>query len=598
MKPFLIFTLCLLVALGGVHSVALAQTPIEAQAILNAKSYLTEVYGYTVEDAEAFDFRFSEANEQQILSFAPKAHPNWAYTARVDREDGSLSEATCPFTTGYESYPGQNAVQGVLYEAREKGWFENWDQNAMAELKDALHRFEIQGRGASSLYGGLNKGGLSAAGAIQGFFEACYGEPLGWTGATKEWRDDVLSSYGLTLEAALEAERSAGGNLSYVTTNTREGAAATVTQFEGEVPQALTNAFAHPKLAGWTPLCGAYATFENREDIPQRHRPPERGLAAFGRGEDRLLVMLHRQGGSEEWQVVPVGERALLPGRELSITYSPEENLFTLSYPVSATERESFRVAIQYGNGENQLLCQLVEYRHVDDAKGKGVVIDNHSEKFNLSEHWYHLTQYAAEHPAVEEMADKTVPGYLDYIDVNAFPRTAEACKAADSYALPENCGVVMGVHLRKETSSRSADLGLYEPGTIVNVLETVPGNPHPWAHVRIGSAEGYMSTVYVDYLGSECAMEPLAQAYPLSVAAARQSVALKAGTGWFDSTVKELPAGTKMHVLATLGDWLHVMIPSQGEPGWLMDVNGTDGYVKAGDVKIAATSLQLDWLQ
>jgi hypothetical protein len=49
--------------------------------------------------------------------------------------------------------------------------------------------------------------------------------------------------------------------------------------------------------------------------------------------------------------------------------------------------------------------------------------------------------------------------------------------------------------------------------------------------------------------------------------------------------------------VIAVLGDWLHVVIP-QGEPGWMMDVNGTDGYVKASDVMEAATSVQLDWME
>jgi uncharacterized protein YgiM (DUF1202 family) len=136
----------------------------------------------------------------------------------------------------------------------------------------------------------------------------------------------------------------------------------------------------------------------------------------------------------------------------------------------------------------------------------------------------------------------------------------------------------------------------MYEPGTLVQVLETLPGSEYPWYHVRAGLAEGYMSGNYVTYGDSANIADTVSISTPLHVAKTKKACALRKGTGWLDGTVMDLNAGTKMHVIAVVGDWLHVVVP-QGEPGWMMDVNGTDGYVKASDVLQAGTSLQLDWM-
>ena len=105
------------------------------------------------------------------------------------------------------------------------------------------------------------------------------------------------------------------------------------------------------------------------------------------------------------------------------------------------------------------------------------------------------------------------------------------------------------------------------------------------------------MASIYVDYEGSPCTTHPLTNHDPLPVAETMKAVNLKSGTGLFAKTIQELPAGTRMHVLAERGRWLHVMIP-QNEIGWMMDVNGTDGYVLASDVRTASSALQLDWMQ
>ena len=50
--------------------------------------------------------------------------------------------------------------------------------------------------------------------------------------------------------------------------------------------------------------------------------------------------------------------------------------------------------------------------------------------------------------------------------------------------------------------------------------------------------------------------------------------------------------------MLAEQGDWLHVTV-ADGPMGWLALTDGLeDGYVKAADVRMAATEAQLDWME
>ena len=108
-----------------------------------------------------------------------------------------------------------------------------------------------------------------------------------------------------------------------------------------------------------------------------------------------------------------------------------------------------------------------------------------------------------------------------------------------------------------------------------MEVLEELPGDPDPWYRVRIGSIEGYMSSRYVDFPGSPCTMSPLQNSVALPpMAAVTVDTALKAGTGWFDKTLADLPAGTRLRVLAEQGDWLHVTV-ADGPMGWLALTDG-----------------------
>ena len=88
--------------------------------------------------------------------------------------------------------------------------------------------------------------------------------------------------------------------------------------------------------------------------------------------------------------------------------------------------------------------------------------------------------------------------------------------------------------------------------------------------------------------------MQPMTSTQP--VAKAKKEIEVKNGTGWFDGSAGTFPAGTRMHVIFEDGDWLYVDIP-QGEMNWMMDPEGTFGYVRKSDVIQAATACHLDWM-
>lgn len=196
----------------------------------------------------------------------------------------------------------------------------------------------------------------------------------------------------------------------------------------------------------------------------------------------------------------------------------------------------------------------------------------------------------------IGEEINVSIPMYFDYLDISTFPKNAEECKARPVPALPDGYGMTSSIKLREKTSTRSKCLGEYKEGTLVKVLDILPGDPDKWVHVQIGNVTGYMVESYVEYPGTSCYFK-LKNSAHLPAAKAKKDIALKQSTGLLANTITELPAGTKMHLLAIHGKWLHVSIPTDPTDNWYMDIQGTDGYVRASDVHTASTFAQLDWI-
>lgn len=573
MKKPLIAILCALI-------LCLAAGPVPAESSRQslrtfARYNLTEVFGYTHEEADAFVY---EDNEKGLLRFWHRDHPEWVYTLGYDPASLQVTDGTSPFHLGlFHGFPGEAAIRDLLREAREQQWFTAWGPEAAAAFRQAL----LAGgniRPTLSLEAGLAFGDISAAQAVEAFFNATLGLPHQRSPEGLAWQEAVMAEAGLQPEPPylMPANRP-------FTRESQLNRSATFTRFEGQVPEMLQEAFSHPRLTGWTCLGGALVQTQTNEP-----GFVDTGMAAFEKDGQRLLVMLAgnpRQG----WQVHPVDGASLRLGVDLTIRHSETNHSFRIAYAVSGEEVEVFTVRPAKSYNADALVCGLERYERFNTRTG------HYFEALNINPGW-ELHESVSPYEKSWFTADAPVFSYMDAItDVSAFPTRLEDWQNASLTMIPEGYAMLAGVHLREKTSSRSKDLGLMNPGTLVKVLDTVPGDPFPWLHGQIGLKTGYMSTLYVSSTsGGEGSSA--ADILPLPAARAKKDIQLKAGTGLLDGKVMDLKAGSRMHVINEEGGWLYVVVPRE-HLSWLMDVEGTYGFVKAGDVDIRGTSIQLDWL-
>lgn len=578
--------LCLLCLYGAAlgEETVVEYAKARGMNIMELTAGLTEIYGYTQEEADQFLCSVTETESTLEYVLYPAEHPNWRYTHVLNRKNGACEDDLSPFSgtnpPGYEGW-----LRAILQRAAEESWFENWDEAAMTALYDQMTQWEF--RRSARLEAGLGQKNLTAAEAVQEMFVSTFGDELSWTEPVREWRDEVLTQHGLTRETISTAPVQ---GVQRWQAEGRITGKMTVVEFAGQLPEELQSLYVNePHLAGWSCLSGAMRLPETAG---------RSALIAFGRGEERLLAMAVEM--EDELHLLPVGEQALLPGRAFSIHYDPQKSLYSIEYPLdeNGEETECFRVlpaAVQRSGEERRILCIIKDYRRVNQKTLEGFVLESLEYESAAEGNW-RATVYRPGKPTESRDFDLNLPHWLDDQSAADFPRSIEECEqlAEAGSGIPEGYAVCRGVHLRQKTSSRSKDLGDMKNGTLVRVLETVPGDPWPWARVQVGSLEGYMCNLYVSYEGSTNDT-PVSQIVPLPVAETLCETALKESTALLGGTVAQLPVGTRMHVLCEYDGWLYVCVP-RNEPGWLMDVDGQYGFVKAANVRTAASFVQLDW--
>lgn len=555
------------------------------EEMLKQKVYglLTEVYGYTQAEAETFGVHVAqEDGEHWYLYFY--LHPDWVYTATLRKQDLGFEESHTPFGAYGTVKTSENSVRYVLRAVKDNGWFDNWNADSKAAFGEAVAWCgDIQAN--ASLERGLQSDDYTPAQALEDFFLSCYGDASLWYQELKEWKDLVFYSFGLT-----GVEEPAAAATQGLLNRTEDDAS--ICEFVGEVPDALSHAFSVPQLAGWECLTGAYQTGDR---FSLDGEVEGTGLAAFGKGDERLLALLVLETKTHAWRVIPVGNAALLPGRKFTITYVSSYNRFNINYPISDTGQETFQCrfrSIGTTPEADGQLCELMEYRYINTLEDKSVVI---AYNFNNPFSSFYTVTTTQDGNKTQTRYPAFASNMLDYIDVSVFPRTEEACAAASaqSPSIPEGYGYSSSVHLRADTSSHAKDMRMYRKGTLVEVLDVLPGSEFPWLRVRIGDVEGYMSSNYVAYQSSS---EPTQLYISLSMAKTKGAAALKGKTGVFSDTILDLPEGTVVRVLAEIGNWLHVSVP-KAPYHWLMQPDEVIGFVKADAVVQAATALQLSWL-
>lgn len=533
-----------------------------------AEDSLTEVYGYLEEEVRDFVF---ETRQDGSLAFWPKAHPGWIYT--VFRGTYGQMDGTTPFHTGYTGYCGENAVRDLLRTMKEKGWISEWSEENKAALLDAC--LENNVRISTEMY--LAE---TAAQGLQGFFESCYGPTAGWTDALFELRDSVFAEYGLTPEEIpfhMPGVRSFSRRRDH-----QKEVLRTYTLFDGGTyPDELKEAFSDPHLSGWACHSGALMYDEMEE---KSGKGTGKGLAAFEKDGKRQLTQLSCLDG--QWTIHPLGTNALYPAGDYRVTFDAQQNSFIVQYRLSDDETAAFYLSPDQANREQYTLYFTVinSYERVNRKTGEAVWIGLPSSGMPT---WQkELSPDGMMYP------EANFPAYLGVTPITDFPTTVEAARHSAFPGMPEGYVYSTGVNLRTQRSSRSASHGELKAGTLLPVLERLPGNPNDWVHTRVGFLEGFVVDVYV-----HDGQTQTARLSALPIVETQKEISLKKGTGFFDGTVQTLPAGTKMHVIIEDDDWLYVDVP-QGEIGFLMDVDGTFGYVRKADVTFLSIIPGLDWAE
>ncbi len=184
-----------LVALLMLFTVSHADKATEEELIQIAQSLLTEVYGYTQEEADSFTYNISDEDKLWLVRFYQST--SWVYEAKILKSDLSFSSYKTPFGTSSVSKASENSVRALLHEMEENDWFSKWNADSKQALGETLAQYsDIHIN--NSMDRGLQTDGYTPAQALEDFFLSCYGERAYWSPKTLvAWRNATFEAFGL-----------------------------------------------------------------------------------------------------------------------------------------------------------------------------------------------------------------------------------------------------------------------------------------------------------------------------------------------------------------------------------------------------------------
>ena len=542
-----------------------------------AQACLTEVRGYLAEEADQFVFEHSEKDGIATVRYWHPDFPDWVYTLQFSLADGKLISNDSPFQSDFQGYPGENSVRYIIAQVQKQGLLKNWNKASREGFRAIL---EQDGLTPSAE---LDKGLLSATytpqQALKDFFATCYGAQEQWPAAVGEWYQWLLNAYQLT-----EPQQSAAheGVTRYRSSTEH---AFVLSEFTDAAPPELAEVFRHPMLEGWQVLSGAMVVYEERS-LDENY-----GLVAFGRGEKRLLCILRQSKKDDTWEILPASETLL-----------PDGCVPVISRKKALSEMGGREYVIRFeqldtpGMEEVTLVMQIVisaggHYARLKECSFYDAVQGIHYQaQFAYGECTVHMTDRE------NERYDTSIRGNCFYTDLvmalqlDSLLAGIVNPEKADGFVLPASSIMTGSVHLRKESSSHSKDLGMLSNGTIALNLGTETGDPYPWYHVRVGGLEGYVSSVYT----SETPGNLLTT--PTPVAMAKEELSLRQQSSWFATKTAVVEKGATMHIILERKGWYYVCVPREQPAGLWMDPEGTFGFVRANQVDVGNSAMELAW--
>ncbi len=556
--------LALLIVCGPGRTGAWAEHGVDLSVLV--KSSLTEMFGYTAEEAEGF---VTQTQADGSVRFWPEGRPDLVYTLYVD--ESRQVAAVSPYETGYIRSASESALRRFLRAIREESLFGPWNEEHRQALIAMLR--EVYHQPTNEVYFALDAGG-----ALHGLLETVFGPDMGWTDAVRSLFQAQLEAHHLTWTP----EPFHAPGVRRITYPARDTVAVTtLTLFEGELPEEFRDLFSDPRLTGWTCHSGAVVTHDWSAAQGLITLPEGLGLAALEKEGKRALFQLNKENGA--WRITPLGENALPKAGDYRVTWRCGRETFAVDRPLEGGGTESLYVSPQAG--DFGYFCKIQGMEHLDPASG---------EKWWLNGASYQSASWKDETRA--DLSEAGVPLTLGQVPFGDLLSSPEEIRRKSSSALPEGWTVVSGVQLREKTSSQSRSFGTLQPGAVLPVLELLPGSGNSWVKTRLGFLSGYFSALYAQVENSHIFLDT-----PQPLAEAKKEITLQKGTGWLKlgwpaEAAGTFPKGTRMHVFLEDGDWLYVSVPREGFR-WLPDLDGTFGYVRKGEVVMGYTESALDWL-
>lgn len=342
-------------------------------------------------------------------------------------------------------------------------------------------------------------------------------------------------------------------------------------EFSGELPRTAKAVFGGLLREGDEPLCGAMFTEHYKKEPSRKGRCA--ALLAVRRSGKILLMGAHKD-GDESWMTGVETDSFLPPDTEFTITCEPMGTKYVTYVHLALTVGDEAFLLRTRGSGA----LDLYEYRRREENGGE-LVIACYGGSFCCSERkdGGETTIYAPE---------GGLPIRLCAWTLESFPNTPEkidAWLAAHPMDEPDDVGYIFGVNLREKPTGQSRSWGKYSAK--VKILGQQPGLEVPWYHVKIGDLEGWVSGVY---LRTQRAVR--ADQWADSVNEVLRACRTKADTTILrrpdGDAVKDIPAGTLLHVIEENDGWLHVILP-RGEISWQTDWDGTYGFIPKKDAAV-----------
>ena len=542
--------------------------------IQHAKDTLTEVYGYTEEQADHFQFLFHAEGE---LEYWPDVdHTAYCYRLHFDPATGDTISYTTPFYDGgFENYPGEGNIRSVTNAFVENDWLHHWDSDSIAAFSQKVYEWD-EIVPTPTLAEGLKSGNISSTDAMRELFLASFGPEETWTYATTIWLKELLGELSDSPNGVNTVSHTKDEQFDIELKN---GSRCAVSYYLETIPEeANLSRFTEQ---GWTLKEGILADYILPSGHDDMQDTFDRGLFILKKDGQRMGITLIRKDGC--WESHPVGP-CVLSDRDFTITLQTGgvDLTFRIEY-----EPKDGKIITCNCFADGNAFIHLDNYSITEESSGDRFLLYSEG-----SGKWFWLNNRSG-----QENTGGGDPRYISNVyammHFAELPDSPESYEAWNRFPFPDGYYMVTGVHLREQMSSHSRDLGLLNSGTVIHKTGETDGDPFSWYQSELGFLKGYVASQYicVDDVGV-----PTGDLYdPLPVAEAIRKTGLKSGTGWFDGRITDVSEGTRMHVLFERDGWYYVVIP-QGALGFYMDSEGTYGFIPKDTVRTGNTEYDLDW--